>query len=41
MAPEVLLFALPLKADIENTPENLQMDLINFKRDTNLDQKFS
>jgi hypothetical protein len=29
MEPEFLLFVLLLKADIENAPENLQMELIN------------
>jgi hypothetical protein len=29
MEPEFVLFAFPLKADIEKAPENLQMELIN------------
>jgi hypothetical protein len=41
MEPDVLLFVLPLKADVENAPENLQMELINLQCDTNLTQKFS
>jgi hypothetical protein len=41
MEPEFLLFVLPLKADVENAPENLQMELINLQCDTNLTQKFS
>jgi hypothetical protein len=41
MELEFMLFALPLKADIEKAPENLQMDLINLQCDTNLNQKFS
>jgi hypothetical protein len=40
MEPESLL-VLRLKADIKNAPENLQMELINLKCDTNLTQKFS
>jgi hypothetical protein len=32
---------LPLKADVENAPENLQMELINLQCDTNLAQKLS
>jgi 17beta-estradiol 17-dehydrogenase/3beta-hydroxysteroid 3-dehydrogenase/mitotic-spindle organizing protein 1 len=39
MEPELLV--LPLKADIKNAPENLQMELINLQCDTNLTQKFS
>jgi 17beta-estradiol 17-dehydrogenase/3beta-hydroxysteroid 3-dehydrogenase/mitotic-spindle organizing protein 1 len=34
-----MLFAIPLKADIEKAPENLQMELINLQCDTNLNQK--
>lgn len=34
-------FALLLKGYIEKTAENLQMELINLKCDTNLKQKFS
>jgi hypothetical protein len=41
MEPEFVLFAFPLKADIEKPPENLQMELINLNCDTNLNQKFS
>jgi hypothetical protein len=41
MEPDFLLFVLPLKADVENAPENLQMELINLQCDTNLTQKFS
>jgi hypothetical protein len=41
MEPEFLLFVLPLKADVQNAPENLQMELINLQCDTNLTQKFS
>jgi hypothetical protein len=41
MEPEFMLFAFPLKADIEKAPENLQMGLINLQCDTNLNQKFS
>jgi hypothetical protein len=41
MEPECLLFVLPLKSDVENAPENLQMELINLQCDTNLTQKFS
>jgi hypothetical protein len=29
--PEFMLFAFPLKADIEKAPENLQMELINLQ----------
>jgi hypothetical protein len=41
MESEFLLYALPLKADIEIAPKNLQMELINSKCNTNLNQKFS
>jgi hypothetical protein len=41
MEPEFMLFAFPLKADIEKAPENMQMELINFRCDTNLNLKFS
>jgi hypothetical protein len=41
MEPEFILVAFPLKADVEKAPENLQMELINQKYDTNLNQKFS
>jgi 17beta-estradiol 17-dehydrogenase/3beta-hydroxysteroid 3-dehydrogenase/mitotic-spindle organizing protein 1 len=41
MEPESMLFAFPLKVDIEKAPENLQMELINLQCDTNLNQKFS
>jgi hypothetical protein len=41
MEPEFMLFAFPLKADIEKAPENLQMELINLQCDTNLNQRFS
>jgi hypothetical protein len=41
MEPEFMLFAFPLKADIEKAPENLKMELINLQCDTNLNQKFS
>jgi hypothetical protein len=40
MEPEFMLFAFPLKADIEKAPENLQTELINLLCDTNLNQKF-
>jgi hypothetical protein len=39
--PELLLSILPLKADVENAPENLQMELINLQCHTNLTQKSS
>jgi 17beta-estradiol 17-dehydrogenase/3beta-hydroxysteroid 3-dehydrogenase/mitotic-spindle organizing protein 1 len=32
---------LPLKADDEDAPENLQMEVINLQCDTNLTKKFS
>jgi hypothetical protein len=38
MDSEFMLFAFPLKADIEKAPENLQMELINLQCDTNLKQ---
>jgi hypothetical protein len=41
MEPEFMLFAFPLKADIEKAPETLQMELINLQCNTNLNQKFS
>jgi 17beta-estradiol 17-dehydrogenase/3beta-hydroxysteroid 3-dehydrogenase/mitotic-spindle organizing protein 1 len=41
MEPEFMLFAIPLKADTEKAPENLQMELINLQCDTNLNQKLS
>jgi hypothetical protein len=41
MEPEFMLFAFPLKADIEKAPENLQMELINLQCDTNLNKKYS
>jgi hypothetical protein len=41
MEQEFLLFVLLLKADVQNDPENLQMELINLQCDTNLNQKFS
>jgi hypothetical protein len=41
MEPEFMLFAFPLKADIEKAPENLQTELINLQCDTNPNQKFS
>jgi hypothetical protein len=41
MEPEFMLFAFPLKADIEKAPENFQMELINLQCNTNLNQKFS
>jgi hypothetical protein len=41
METEFMLFAFPLKADIEKDPENMQMELINLQCDTNLNQKFS
>jgi hypothetical protein len=31
MEPEFMLFAFPLKADIEKAPENFQMELINLQ----------
>jgi hypothetical protein len=31
MEPDFLLFVLPLNEDVENAPENLQMELINLK----------
>jgi hypothetical protein len=39
--PQFLLFALTLKTGIETATENLQMELINLKCDTNLNLKFS
>jgi hypothetical protein len=41
MEPELLLYAFPLKADIENAPQNLKMELINLQCDTDLNQMFS
>jgi hypothetical protein len=41
MESECLVFVLPLKADVENAPENLQMELNNLQCDTNLKKKFS
>jgi 17beta-estradiol 17-dehydrogenase/3beta-hydroxysteroid 3-dehydrogenase/mitotic-spindle organizing protein 1 len=41
MEPEFMLFAFPLKADIEKAPESLKMELINLQCDTDLNQKFS
>jgi hypothetical protein len=41
MEPKFMLFAFPMKADNEKAPENLQMELINFRCDTNLNLKFS
>jgi hypothetical protein len=41
MEPEFMLFAFPLKADIEKATENFQMELINLQCDTNLNQTFS
>jgi hypothetical protein len=41
MEPEFMLFAFPLKADIEKAPENFQMELIDLQCDTKLNQKFS
>jgi hypothetical protein len=41
MEPEFMLFAFPLKADIEKAPENLQMELINLQCNINLNLKFS
>jgi hypothetical protein len=41
MEPEFMLFAFPLKADIEMAPEYLQMELINLQCGTNLNLKFS
>jgi hypothetical protein len=41
MEPEFMLFAFPLKADIEKAPEDLQMELTNLQCNTNLDKKFS
>jgi hypothetical protein len=38
MEQEFMLFAFPLKVDIEKAPENFQMELINLKCDTNLKQ---
>jgi hypothetical protein len=38
---EFMLFALPLKTDIETVPENLQIELINLQCHTNLIHKFS
>jgi hypothetical protein len=40
MEPEFMLIAFPLKADIENAPENLQVAYINLQC-FNLNQKFS
>jgi hypothetical protein len=36
-----MLFAFPLKVDIQKDPQNLQMELINLQCDTNLNQKFA
>jgi hypothetical protein len=41
MEPEFMLFAFPLKADIEKAPEHFQMELTNLQCDTNLNQKSS
>jgi hypothetical protein len=41
MEPEFMLFAFPLKADIEKAPENLLIEFINLQCDINLNQKFS
>jgi hypothetical protein len=41
MEPEFMLFASPLKADIDKAPESLKMELINFQCDIDLNQKFS
>jgi hypothetical protein len=41
MEPEFMLFAFPLKTDIEKAPENVQMELINLQCDTSLNLKFS
>jgi hypothetical protein len=38
MEPEFMLFAFPLKADIEKAQENFQIKLINLQCDTNLKQ---
>jgi hypothetical protein len=38
--PDLMLLALPLKADIEKVPENFQMELINLQRSTDLYQEF-
>jgi 17beta-estradiol 17-dehydrogenase/3beta-hydroxysteroid 3-dehydrogenase/mitotic-spindle organizing protein 1 len=40
MEPE-FFFVLTLKEDVENAPENLQVELINLQCGTNLIQKFS
>jgi hypothetical protein len=36
MEPEFMLFAFPLKADIQKGPENLQTELIDLQCDTNV-----
>jgi hypothetical protein len=41
MEPVFVLFAFPLKANIEKDPEKSQMELINLQCDTNLNHKFS
>jgi hypothetical protein len=41
MEPEFMLFAFPLKADIEKAPESLKMESVNLQCDTDLNQKFS
>ena len=40
MESDFTLFALPFKTNVNNAPENLQMELINLKSDVNLKQKF-
>lgn len=36
-----MLFALLVKADIDNAPENLQTELINLRYDTDFNGEFS
>jgi len=40
MELEFMLFALPLKIDIEKAPENLKVELINLQCDTNFTKNF-
>jgi len=35
-----ILFALPFKTNVNNAPENVQMELINLQCDINLKQNF-
>lgn len=38
---EFLLFALPLSVEVENTPENLKMELIYFQCGATINEKYS